>query len=564
METTSLAIRPKGSSYQEKLDELLGLQKTTSDRPYSIIHRLNLAKSYLGLGYPELAASDAYKALLLVDEVSEEAEFHEKALEAALADLETCTKSAWIHHDGCTCESAAKDADNEQSVYGCATTCWLRAAYDILVPCLIDVGCLRSAFDYNARALKAFPGGSSFTSYQSTLSARLEKHFKGQGETLEGTDIEEYPDKGSVRRELYPWNEYEPDRYAPDVLEFLNSELEKVAPKLEVKVSELPFLSTSSSTDTNPRTVKQLGVFARQDIPPNEVILREKSLLTAISRLHDTYCDACSAALPHPTTSDQETSQLTCEDCFEVFYCSPSCQTLAEESYHPSVCSIPLSQKVSAKDAADELYTLLLIRAIALAEQQDLHPLELKEVRYIWGDYHSIPPSSVYPSSTTKGEIPRTLPFSWNANVLRPLHILSQMDVNIFTSSPERYDTWIFNTLYAKFRGTASARQSELDGRPELSAVHPLWCLANHSCDPNVSWVWEEGEMRFWVRGERVEWSPPRDGEGKGKEAGLKKGEEVFSHYCDISLSVKERREWAVGALGGVCVCERCVWEASH
>lgn len=50
------------------------------------MQRLNLAKAYRNLGYPDLAIGDAYKALLLVDEVAEEGEYHEEALEAANAD----------------------------------------------------------------------------------------------------------------------------------------------------------------------------------------------------------------------------------------------------------------------------------------------------------------------------------------------------------------------------------------------------------------------------------------------------------------------------------------------
>lgn len=92
------------------------------------------------------------------------------------------------------------------------------------------------------RALKAFAETSSFISYRTTLSERLGEYFKAKGETFEGADVQDYPDKGLVRRELYPWNEYEPDRYAPDVLEYLNNELAQMAPKLEVKVSELPLL----------------------------------------------------------------------------------------------------------------------------------------------------------------------------------------------------------------------------------------------------------------------------------------------------------------------------------
>lgn len=45
-----------------------------------------MAKAYRSLGYPDLAIGDAYKALLLVDEVAEEGEYHDEALEAANAD----------------------------------------------------------------------------------------------------------------------------------------------------------------------------------------------------------------------------------------------------------------------------------------------------------------------------------------------------------------------------------------------------------------------------------------------------------------------------------------------
>jgi hypothetical protein len=103
-------------------------------------------------------------------------------------------------------------------------------------------GCLRSAFDYNTRAFKAFPSATSFVTYKSMLTEKLQDHFKAQGEIFEDMDVQDYPDKGFVRRELYPWNEYEPDRFAPKVLQSLNDELDQIAPKLEVRVTELPLL----------------------------------------------------------------------------------------------------------------------------------------------------------------------------------------------------------------------------------------------------------------------------------------------------------------------------------
>ena len=67
--------------------------------------------------------------------------------------------------------------------------------------------------------------------------------------------------------------------------------------------------------------------------------------------------------------------------------------------------------------------------------------------------------------------------------------------------------------------------------------------------------------MAFFARrGEDVvQWGSEMRGERLG---GIKKGEEVMSHYCDVESPVEARRKWASGPLGGVCVCERCVWEA--
>lgn len=435
----------------------------------------------------------------------------------------------------------------------------------MLIECLLHCGCLRTAFDYISRAKKAFPDNTTFDHHNKTLQAQLRTSLEATGENPDELHVDDYPDKGLVRREHYPWNHHEPDRFSDECLNILNQELANIAPKLEVKASELPVLTTSPLANPEIKYTKQLGLFAKEDISPGEKVLEEKSLLTAISRLHELYCDACSILLPltHGTASSDEANNsiVTCEDCDDVYFCSSDCHDLAQDSYHPSLCGVSVDQgDVLAKEFADNLYTLLLVRALALAETQKLHPLELKEVRNIWGDYHSHKLDATWQLDLSGrltdafGGVSRTLPFSFKNNVLMPLHILEKMDVNIFTQS-HRYDLWIFNTLYAKFRGTASARQG-LDGRPETSAVHPMWCLANHSCDPNVAWEWQ-GTIRFWTREKLVDWN----GRSSSKGPGLKKGEELFGHYCDVRLPVKERREWAVGALGGDCVCARCVWE---
>lgn len=294
------------------------------------------------------------------------------------------------------------------------------------------------------------------------------------------------------------------------------------------------------------------------------MILNEKSLLTGTSVLHGSFCDACSIPLPDLAVSTSTASNTTslkpvaCDECYDVIFCSEECLDLANESYHPSLCGRDveaISKDVSALEASDSLYSLLLLRTLAMAETQEIHPLDLKEVKYIWGDYSNITLIENQNSKLDTATLERTLPFNFKYNILIPLHMLEKMDINIFETS-SRYDFWVFNTLYAKFRGTASARQDS-KGRPEVGAVHPLWCLANHSCDPNVRWDWH-GSIKFWARKERILW----EGKQERNPAGLEKGEEIFSHYCDIELPVQDRREWAAGALGGMCTCERCMWEA--
>ncbi|KAF1841852.1 uncharacterized protein K460DRAFT_293666 [Cucurbitaria berberidis CBS 394.84] len=547
-------------------DDLITLQQDTPVQPYSVVHRLKLAKAYKSLGYPDLAIGDAYKALLLIDEVVEEGEYHDEALEAAEADFLFERMASLAVHD-----DANNSLGEKQETTAWAQTKASRIAYDLIIGCLIDCGCLRSAFDHITRAMKAFPGDTIFETYNETLSKRVASVLGVQGDDDHGVDVEDYPDKGLVRREQYPWNDHEPNRFSDESLTFLNEELANIAPRLEVRIAELPLLTPSLASNESDKEIqytKQLGLFSKEDVPPGDQILEEKSLLTAVARLHEAYCDACSVLLPNSldTASADDTGAkiVACEDCDEVFFCSTDCHDLAQDSYHPSLCGVDMDQgRIPASEAADSLYSRLLVRALALAETQDVHPLELKEVRYIWGDYHGLDLDSIWTAESSGrpmdafGAVPQTLPFSFKYNILFPQQILEKMDVNIFTQS-HRYDTWVLNTLYAKFRGTASARQG-LDGRPEVSAVHPMWCLANHSCDPNVSWDWR-GTMRFWTREQLVDWH----GRDAGKTPGIKKGEEVFGHYCDVRLPVTERREWAVGALGGDCMCERCIWEAEE
>ena len=535
--------------------------------PYDLYLYLDRVKCYEDLGFPDLAAGDAYKALLLTDEAQDESgEYHAQALEAVEAfgdpQLKECTSNRNGDHNG---ELHNGEKADYQAPYKDAIKVSALASFRMLSSNLLRCGCLRSALDYCLRGLQLNPSDIFLTGQRTRIlernrQAQLQRDPKWDESLFDFKN--DLPDEGSVRRELYPWNVYEPDRFSSASLSLLNAEMATVAPKCSVLAVDLPLLIKDNSTVLAATTIKQLGIFATEDIAPGETVLHESSILTANNRLHDPLCDACSSELP-PISSSQPL--YACPECSDVVFCSLKCHDTALSRYHPSICGKDLDfvgRETKPKDAANALYLLLLGRTMACAETQDLHPLELKETKYVWGDF--IHPDSTYlhSSSASSFSIARHLPFSFTYNILSPLHILEQMDVDIFAEL-QKYDIWIFNTLYTKFRGTASARLNTRDGKPEVCAVHPMWSLANHSCAPNVRWEWG-GEVQFWARGrdEVVRWGPHKEEvNGKRWQGGIKKGDEILNHYCDVELNVKERREWAVGALGGMCVCERCTWE---
>ncbi|QIW97213.1 hypothetical protein AMS68_002731 [Peltaster fructicola] len=506
--------------------------------PYLAPAHILLARTYVRLRYSDLAAGAAYKALLLLDAISDDSdENHESASQAFEEGVE-----AW---DVLTPHTATKN--DEASLKNHRTQ-----VYTLLAQTLQGCGCLKTAYFYCTQGLELDPASNEL---QKTLQDIKDAAVLQYGESTPTTAHEnaaDWPDMGLVRRECYPWNTYEPNRL--DDLDILNKMMEAVAPRLEVKAVRLPALA-STTNDGQTTEVVQLGVFAREDISPDEIVLKETSLLTANNKLQDALCDACSVELPE-LGSARSADIVACDEC-QVVFCSQTCYDMASQSYHPALCDRDveaIAKDVPLQEASDSLYSLLLLRSLAMAETQDCHPLDLQETKYIWGDFNDLSDVAVEPT---------TLPFSFKYNITLPFHMLEKMDIDIFANA--KYDVWVFNTLYAKFRGTASARLSGLGGRairgPEVCAVHPMWCLANHSCDPNVSWEWG-GEITFRTRKQRVQWHGST--KTHRNEAGVRKGEEVLNHYCDLDLPVQERREWARGALGGDCMCERCVWESQQ
>ncbi|RKF59594.1 putative wd tetratricopeptide repeat domain-containing protein [Golovinomyces cichoracearum] len=599
-------------------DLLIKLEKITEElhkSPYDLILYLQRASIYSALNYPDLAVGDSYRALLLCDECTNEGfEYHELAWAALCSHcINGETPKILISHvekDDSLTDIAYSELSSVSSKYfyddnSLEASQVLQAAHLASLKCYYNLSvllyicqCMKSAFEFCSRGLNLMPKNIHLLKLKSEIEASAKKESNG----TESFDIDDLSDEGWARREIYPWNHYEPDRFSQETLEFLNRELALIAPKCEVRITELVTLQKCASSmetktvpepDKNHAEVgslnktsqqlknKQLGIFAKEDILPGETILKEFSLLTANNRLKDSSCDACCAELPELKLKNNEKAieetalASSCPQCDDTFFCSTECRFQAEQRYHPAVCDkedVDIIGKDPSifKEKPIGLYFLLLCRAFAMASTQKIHPLNLIQIKYIWGDFSPTRTDTVAPNhdpvtlNNINSNRDCTLPFSFKYNVAEPLHVLEKMDIDIFANLAN-YDLWVINTLYSKFRGTASASVNEVTGHPEVAAVHPLWCFANHDCDPNVQWKWEREKnrafMHLWCREKRMFSDSTNESGDRLGNVGIQAGQEILNHYCDINLNIRQRREWALGSLGGWCQCARCLRE---
>ncbi|MCJ1367641.1 hypothetical protein MMC16_006775 [Acarospora aff. strigata] len=422
-----------------------------------------------------------------------------------------------------------------------------------------------------------------------------------------------------VKREVYPWNEYEPNLEDPTVLASLNQAIHDSNPASQLRV--LPSLEGK-----NPK----LALFSTGDMGPGNLLLAEVSSLqvTTASKPKGTrkYCNRCAAFLVLPPGTDrgikrrdgllpvnhhqgsltniirsrgsftpqraEHEAALTppgtppvppphkelppdrqfCPHCNQVVFCSSHCRVEAKDDYHPTLCRYSkvedgIREAIQKHDAltnhevsaeAEQIYELLLVRIFALAKTKRKHPLDLDEVRWLNGDLSAASENSDGESLDSAGHstdsgfstfspargaaASRTLPWSFEANVVRPIKWLTKMALQP-VQNVKTCDAWIINTLLAKImastritRGSRHAKVYDVSGRLVTSlgtaarqglrddseicvgSIHPIFshiqCVSNPQ-DANIV-VEDEGDVCCFARGGEDKMDKPSDAGDKG------------------------------------------------
>ena len=113
---------------------------------------------------------------------------------------------------------------------------------------MLECGSLESAYDFCKRGLRKYPEDRYLKSADEKINKEAGGYFPPDGTILYkniGFDITNSLELVSVRREIYAWNNHEPDRFSDESLNFLNLQLSAMAPKLAIGIVDLPSLQTS-------------------------------------------------------------------------------------------------------------------------------------------------------------------------------------------------------------------------------------------------------------------------------------------------------------------------------
>lgn len=210
--------------------ELLQARAHTTTQLYADPHNphlyLDRARLYEKLGFPDLAAADAYRALSLLESVVDPDgfEFHAKKVVEGKKD----------NGDEAGDKNEDEDEDEDEDDGTVPVTqeeydALIGEVYAVLVRSLVRCGCYRDAYDFGVRGLGLLRDlantPSSATTVLNEQMDQIKTIYKFRTDTqgdidLESIDSAALPAQGKARRVLYPWNEHEPDRRAPEELRF--------------------------------------------------------------------------------------------------------------------------------------------------------------------------------------------------------------------------------------------------------------------------------------------------------------------------------------------------------
>ncbi|RAL63857.1 hypothetical protein DID88_003500 [Monilinia fructigena] len=518
-----ISLNPKQvESHRERLQVSTQTLKTF---PHIPEHWRTRSEILLDLGFPELAAADAYKAIVLINHVFDGGALRSKVW-FAMGML------MWIQDvaEGISWEVNFSETDLAiQMVY------WLkyerRMAYAQLIFALDHLRSLHDMKVVSAEALEKYPDDSGFIIYHQYATEEYETNRKAVDDLaacrLPEQIVWRATEMGNILIRTYPWA-INVNTRTEQSIDAANETLARCSKVLRIRPSTLIVPDSDNVS---------YGLFAIKDIYADEVVLENRpALAVKASQLeqHEKLLD--SLIWKRETGSEVSGSCFNCYGdlghsnqqygficCAHLYFCSKDCKDIAQTYYHNSQCGRNISRVYAAVQeekyhpSGPEFSGVIWLRLLAICKQGGGHPLQSPLI------------ANLASHEANAGD-----PWSLEARVIAPLKILEMLGIDVFSN--QEYDTWVLETLWQKVRINASGDEQEKEYGCWVDGSHAMF---NHSCeDPPMIYSMPAG-----MGGAKYKWCAERD---------IKNGEEVFlSYVVDLPESTDERRKMLRGWFSG-------------
>ncbi|KAI9047159.1 hypothetical protein LZ554_008613 [Drepanopeziza brunnea f. sp. 'monogermtubi'] len=472
--------------YREALVHDLGLLC------YEPARWIELAQVDTRLGFLDIAAANAHRALLLV----------EAALQQPISELGMHVYNALaFRHPG----SGIETLQDELSYLH-------RQAYIMLLVGLVGSAAFWDGLVEAKKARKLYPDDTGIAELQDDLKSGFIDRCELMKESglvfkIENQDLLERTRTGKIFQKRYPWLDDSLYRRTPGTLRLVNEQFQDAC-RGSCEIKAVAFGGAKPKEAREGEDMGPLGIFATRLIERGELVILDKSI-TGVSNVPSSsfkHCDAC-----HGSLADQYLRQppIPCSQCMKAIYCSPDCYKTATEGYHKVLCGHDLDWVYETPSPAKperrkgtgighrwKSALFLRIIAIILADQQYKgHPLQHPLIARATANY---PPPTKVPTAFD-------INYEWHyfENVTAPAKMLQQLGVNIFRDAA--WTPEVIQTILWRLENNADMAATTLAGAAcRMMNFNTRFLFLNHSCEPNTSWhgAPPDGAVDIqWLRG---------------------------------------------------------------
>lgn len=473
------------------------------------------ATELLRLGYPDLAAGDAYKANLMV--------------QTLLLGLRGKREEILM--------------DQTRKLFVLATG-WHRDAYQRLIAALQMTRDHQGLLQICKEGKKRYQGRDeavfgSVTFFDETLEAEAARlnlaKSRMEIDRVSREGIMLNLENGYLQHLPYP---FVPKKYLRRGMHLLESTQTLFGnPSSSCMLIHSPIANSSSLSNDSSSDV--LGVFATRNIHFAERLVEDTTILAAStvsaaapSTLKSTpnssrICDNCYGSIPI------QSRQHVQSKCCNTLYCCARCRDMAVASYHKVLCGQNFDWVYEESRGKQEQFVLngpMWLRILAACVQSNCHPLDHPSIARL---------------TPLHDKISRTRTLS--NNIITPIRILEQLGISPMEDF--RYDTWVLQTIWTRVINNQEEHRTP-DGR-QVRAINPLYSFFNHSCEPNTGW--SPTDSPSCTNGSTKDIFAKRH---------IRKGEELCVSYVTFSNneSKAERQEVIQSWIGSdkECGCTKC------